>query len=87
MISWFFFLIILTGFIRIIFFKNYLIILISIELIIFSIYIIILVSSEKLNIRIDIIFLYLSIIIVEGVFGLSLLINFSNSFGNDTIIL
>jgi hypothetical protein len=62
-------------------------ILISIELIIFSIYLIILIVSEKINIRLEIIFLYLSIIIIEGVFGLRLLINFSNSFGNDNSII
>lgn len=83
---WIFFIFIIIGIIGMLIYKNYLIILIRIEIIIFSIYLLILFLSEKLGIGLDILLIYMSIIIVEAVFGLCIIINFSNSSGSDKFI-
>lgn len=84
---WSLFFILMCGLIRLLFFYNYLIILLSIELIIITIYFIFLFFNTNLNYSFDLIFLLISMIIVERVFGLRLLISFSHGFGNDYIFL
>lgn len=81
-------LIILIGIIRFIILSNhYLVLLLRIEFIILRILIIFRSQNQIISKETRIIFLFLCIIIMEGIFGLSLLLISSQSYGKDYIII
>jgi hypothetical protein len=76
----------IIGVMGLLFFFNYLMILLRIEFIMVTLYFFLYISNIKMRIFLDFTLVFLSIIIIEGVFGLRLLILFSHSFGNDLFL-
>jgi len=63
--------------------NHYLNLLLSVEFIILALLIIVRINNQSLRKEISIIFLFLCIIIIEGVFGLALLLISSQFYGSD----
>lgn len=65
--------------------NNYLIILLRIEIIMISLLMFVF-NYLSINNSLDMIFIFINVIIIEGIFGLSLLLRLGHSFGRDMVL-